>query len=174
MAVIEGLPAGIEVSSGDIAAALARRRLGYGRGARQKFEQDALDELYRLTDGYPYFVQAYGKVTWDVALGSPVTAEDVHEAAPDAEAELAVGFFGARYDRATPAERDYMTAMADLGAEHGDAAIPTADVARHLGRKPQSLSPARDGLIKKGLVYSGERGSVAFTVPHFGKFLRAR
>ena len=139
-----------------------------------EFDQDALDELYRLTDGYPYFVQAYGKVTWDAAVGSPITPADVKEAAPDAEAELAVGFFGARYDRATPAERDYMTAMADLGAEHGDGAIPTADVARHLGRKPQSLSPARDGLIKKGLVYSGERGSVAFTVPHFGKFLRSR
>jgi hypothetical protein len=139
-----------------------------------EFEQDALDELYRLTDGYPYFVQAYGKVTWDAAVGSPVTPADVKEAAPEAEAELAVGFFGARYDRATPAERDYMTAMADLGAEHGDSAIPTSDVARHLGRKPQSLSPARDGLIKKGLVYSGERGSVAFTVPHFGKFLRSR
>ena len=67
-----------------------------------------------------------------------------------------------------------MCAMADLGAEHGDAAVATADVARHLGRKPQSLSPARDGLIKKGLVYSAERGSVAFTVPHFGKFLRSR
>ena len=138
------------------------------------FEQDALDELYRLTDGYPYFVQAYGKVTWDAALGSPITVADVREAAPDAEAELAVGFFGARFDRATPAERDYMTAMADLGAEHGDGAIATADVARHLGRKPQSLSPARDGLIKKGLVFSGERGSVAFTVPHFGQFLRSR
>jgi hypothetical protein len=36
------------------------------------------------------------------------------------------------------------------------------------------LSPARDGLIKKGLVYSAERGTVAFTVPHFGKFLRAQ
>jgi hypothetical protein len=47
-------------------------------------------------------------------------------------------------------------------------------VARHLARKPQSLSPARDGLIKKGLVYSAERGSVAFTVPHFGRFLRSR
>ena len=33
--------------------------------------RDALDELYRLTDGYPYFVQAYGKVTWDVAVGQP-------------------------------------------------------------------------------------------------------
>ncbi len=142
------------------------------------FEDDALDELYRLTDGYPYFVQAYGKVTWDAALGSPIRAADVRAAAPEAEGELAVGFFGARYDRATPAERDYMTAMADLGADRGDGAvdgaIPTADVARHLGRKPQSLSPARDGLIKKGLVYSAERGSVAFTVPHFGRFLRSR
>ena len=138
------------------------------------FEQEALDELYRLTDGYPYFVQAYGKVTWDAAVSSPITAADVHAAAPEAEAELAVGFFGARYDRATPAERDYMSAMADLGAEHGDAAVATADIARHLARKPQSLSPARDGLIKKGLVYAAERGSVAFTVPHFGKFLRAR
>jgi hypothetical protein len=139
-----------------------------------RFEDEALDELYRLTDGYPYFVQAYGKVTWDAAVGSPIRVADVHAAGPEAEAELAVGFFGARYERATPAERDYMTAMADLGAEHGDAAVATAGIARHLARKPQSLSPARDGLIKKGLVYSAERGSVAFTVPHFGQFLRSR
>jgi hypothetical protein len=138
------------------------------------YEPKALDELYRLTDGYPYFVQAYGKVTWDVAVDSPITWADVMQAAPEAEAELAVGFFGARYDRATPAERDYMTAMADLGEGTDDLAVSTADVARLLARKPQSLSPARDGLIKKGLVFSGERGTVAFTVPHFGKFLRGQ
>jgi hypothetical protein len=138
------------------------------------YEDDALDELYRLTDGYPYFVQAYGKVTWDVAVESPIRTTDVAEAAPEAEGELAVGFFGARYDRATPAERDYMRAMAELGADSKDEAVTTAQVAEALGRKPQSLSPARDGLIKKGLVYSSERGSVAFTVPHFGKFLRAQ
>jgi hypothetical protein len=138
------------------------------------YEPDALDELYRLTDGYPYFVQAYGKVTWDVAVESPIRVSDVAEAAPEAEGELAVGFFGARYDRATPAERDYMRAMAELGADSNDKAVTTAQVAETLGRKPQSLSPARDGLIKKGLVYSSERGTVAFTVPHFGKFLRAQ
>ena len=138
------------------------------------FEGPAIDELYRLTDGYPYFVQAYGKVTWDAAVGDPITPDDVREAAPEAEAELAIGFFGARYDRATPAERDYMTAMADLGRDRDDSPVATADIARHLDRKPQSLSPARDGLIKKGLVFSAERGSVAFTVPHFGKFLRGR
>ncbi len=138
------------------------------------FEPEALDALYELTDGYPYFVQAYGKVTWDLAVGTPIRGADVAEAAPEAEAELAIGFFGARYDRATPAERDYMRTMAELGADVGDRPVTTAQVAEALGRKPQSLSPARDGLIKKGLVYSSERGTVAFTVPHFGKFLRSQ
>jgi hypothetical protein len=138
------------------------------------YADDAIDELYRLTDGYPYFVQAYGKVTWDVAVDTPIQVSDVAEAAPEAERELAVGFFGARYDRATPAERDYMRTMAELGANNDDGAVTTADIASALGRKPQSLSPARDGLIKKGLVYSSERGTVAFTVPHFGKFLRGQ
>ena len=134
------------------------------------FKQDALDALYHAADGYPYFVQAYGKVTWDVAAASPVTAADVAVAGPQAEAELAVGFFGSRYERATPAERDYMRAMAALG----DDPVPTADVAVKLERKPSSVSPARDSLIKKGLIYSSERGLIAFTVPHFGRFLRAQ
>ncbi len=138
------------------------------------YDDDALAELYRLTDGYPYFVQAYGKVTWDCAPASPITTTDVKEAAPLAEAELAIGFFGARFDRATPAERDYMRAMADLGVDSADGPVPTADVAGNLGRKPSSMSPARDGLIKKGLVFAEERGVVRFTVPHFGQFLRSQ
>ncbi len=134
------------------------------------FKQEALDALYAAADGYPYFVQAYGKVTWDVAAGSPVTAADVAVAEPEAEGELAVGFFGSRYERATPAEREYMRAMAAIG----DEPVLTSSVADELGRKPSSLSPARDGLIKKGLIYSSERGLIAFTVPHFGKFLRSQ
>ena len=61
-----------------------------------------------------------------------------------------------------------MRAMAAIG----DEPVPTSNVAEELARKPSSLSPARDGLIKKGLIYSSERGLIAFTVPHFGKFLR--
>jgi hypothetical protein len=136
------------------------------------FTADALAALYAAADGYPYFVQAYGKVTWDVAPASPITADDVRVAAPEAEAELALGFFGSRYERATPAEREYMRAMAALA--DGESAVPvsTSDIAVSLGRKPSSLSPARDSLIKKGLVYSAERGTIAFTVPHFGRYLR--
>ncbi len=170
-----------------------------------EFTPEALDEMYAVTAGYPYFIQAYGKVVWDVAPRSPITADDIRVAAPEAESELAVGFFGSRFERATPAEREYLRAMADAalheGAEAADAdvagagadgdlptgpgspasdpggereAVPTAAVAEVLGRKPQSLSPARDALIKKGLIYSGERGRIAFTVPHFGRYLRTQ
>jgi hypothetical protein len=143
-----------------------------------EYEQKALDLLYEKSGGYPYFVQAYGKATWDHAPRTPITAADVRVAAPEAESELAVGFFGSRFERATPAEREYMRAMAALSAadpgDDMDLAVPTAEIARSLERKPASLSPARDALIKKGLIYSGERGTVAFTVPHFGRYLRAQ
>ncbi len=159
------------------------------------FTEAALDLMYALTAGYPYFVQAYGKAAWDVAPRAPVTEDDVRVAAPEAEAELAVGFFGSRYERATPAEREYLRAMADLAAVATDRAgaegtadadgstaatapapledaVSTAAIAQLLARSAQSLSPARDALIKKGLVYSGERGRIAFTVPQFGQYLR--
>ncbi|MPY81730.1 MAG: AAA family ATPase [Actinophytocola sp.] len=133
-------------------------------------EPEALDALFDVSGGYPYFIQAYGKAAWDAAPADPITHEDVKVAAPEAEAELAVGFFGSRYERATPAEREYLVAMAEL--THGrDEPAGSSDVAVYLGRKPSSLSPARDSLMKKGLVYSAERGQIAFTVPHFGHYL---
>ncbi len=140
-----------------------------------EFTEDGLAAMYEATGGYPYFIQAYGKTVWDHAPRSPITADDVAVAAPEAERELAVGFFGSRYERATPGERDYLCAMADAAAGAGEdpvGAVATADVAAVLGKKPQSLSPARDALLKKGLIYSGERGRIAFTVPHFGRYLR--
>ncbi len=61
VAMIEGLPAGIEVTSTDVVDALARRRLGYGRGSRMKFEQDKV----RLLTGV-----RHGRT-----LGSPIAIE---------------------------------------------------------------------------------------------------
>jgi len=58
MATLEGLPAGVEVTTSEVAAALARRRLGFGRGARMAFEQDAVEFL--------------GGVRHGVSMGSPV------------------------------------------------------------------------------------------------------
>ncbi len=158
----------------DAAAAEAALRVP-ARAEGADFTDDALAAMYAATGGYPYFVQAYGKVVWDAAPGSPITAPDVAVGAPEAESELAVGFFGSRYERATPAEREYLRAMAELSGDGDpDSAVATADVARRLDRPPQSVSPARDGLLKKGLVYSGQRGRIAFTVPHFGRYLQRR
>jgi hypothetical protein len=145
------------------------------------YTAEALAAMYAATGGYPYFIQAYGKVVWDLAPRSPITPDDVAVARPEAESELAVGFFGSRFERATPGERDYLRAMADAAVAIAERSVdelddiqsvPTADVAAELGKKPQSLSPARDSLLKKGLIYSGERGRIAFTVPHFGRYLR--
>lgn len=133
----------------------------------------ALDELFSTSGGYPYFVQAYGKAAWDAAPRDAISDSDVRLAAPEAESELAVGFFGSRYERATPAEREYLCAMAEV-VEGTDEPAGTSRVAEYLERKPSSLSPARDSLIKKGLVYSAERGRIAFTVPHFGRYLRSQ
>ncbi|MGQ0575160.1 MAG: AAA family ATPase [Pseudonocardia sp.] len=137
------------------------------------FDTGALDALFAASSGYPYFVQAYGKAAWDAAPRTPIGAADVALAAPEAEAELAVGFFGSRFERATPAEREYLRAMAEL-ADGRDEPVGTSGIAEHLARRASSLSPARDSLLKKGLVFSAQRGQIAFTVPHFGRYLLAQ
>ncbi len=67
VAVLEGLPAGVEVTTADVAADLARRRLGYGRGARMSFEQDEVAILggvrHGVTLGAPVAVQV-GNTEW--------------------------------------------------------------------------------------------------------------
>ena len=101
------------------------------RGEGAAWDPPALDAMYAATGGYPYFIQAYGKAVWDLAPGSPITAADVAVAAPEAESELAVGFFGSRFERATPGEREYLRAMAELAADADERAeaVSTADVA---------------------------------------------
>ena len=133
------------------------------------FEPAALDELVDLSGGYPFFIQSYGKHVWDVADDSPIASDDVELAAPRAYRELVDSFFRPRYDRATPAERRYMHAMADLG----DGDVSSTDVAAGLGHdQPSRVSPQRDGLLTKGLIYAPERGLLAFTVPHMDAYLR--
>jgi chorismate synthase len=80
--VLEGLPAGVELVTADIQAALARRRLGYGRGARQKFEQDEVRVLaglrHGVSQGGPLAIEI-GNSEWpkwvDVMSADPVPAE---------------------------------------------------------------------------------------------------
>jgi hypothetical protein len=133
------------------------------------FTAGAIDQLVELSGGYPFFIQSYGKHVWDLADDSPIAEDDVELAAPRAYRELVDSFFKPRYDRATPAERRYLHAMAELG----DGDVASTDVALQLGHdQPSRVSPQRDGLLTKGLIYAPERGLLAFTVPHMAAYLR--
>jgi hypothetical protein len=133
-----------------------------------EFEREALDELLARTRGYPYFLQEWGYEVWNVAEASPVTLQDVREAAPLVQAKLDDNFFKVRMDRLTPAERTYLHAMAELGP----GPHRSGDVAAQMNVQVESVAPRRSALIRKGMVYSPAHGDTAFTVPMFDEFLR--
>jgi hypothetical protein len=132
------------------------------------FTDGALDELLDRTQGYPYFLQEWGYHVWIVAPKSPITRADVRLAAPDVQRQLDENFFLVRMDRLTPAEKRYLTAMAELG----EGPHRSGDIAARLGVKVESVAPRRSALIQKGMVFSPAHGDTAFTVPLFDEFLR--
>ena len=129
---------------------------------------EALEAIVRETQGYPYFLQEWGKHTWEVAKDSPITVDDVEEATQLTVAALDESFFRVRFDRCTPFERKYLRAMAQLG----EGPHRSGDIAHELGREVSSLGPHRTSLIKKGMVYSPNHGDTAFTVPLFHEFMK--
>lgn len=138
------------------------------RAARVSFEEKALDEVYRVTRGYPYFLQEWGYQAWNLASSSPITLKVIKSATDSAVARLDKNFFRVRFDRCTPSEKSFLRAMAELGA----GPQRTGDIAGVLGLKVTSLGPVRAKLIKKGMIYSPAHGDMAFTVPLFDEFMR--
>jgi hypothetical protein len=131
-------------------------------------EEAALDRIYELTQGYPYFIQEWAYLTWNHAASSPITLADVNEVTPTVIGRLDEGFFRVRIDRVSESEQKFMQGMALLGK----GPCKVGDLAKSLGVPLTRLSPARASLIKKGMIYSPEHGQVAFTVPMFDEFIR--
>lgn len=141
------------------------------QAAEVSYEPAATDHIVKFTDGYPYFLQEYGRHAWNVAEGPVITLADVQVAERRVQLELDESFFEVRIGRATQTELDYLAAMAALG----DGPYRSGDIAAKLGRKtPTSVGPIRGRLIEKGLVYSPSYGTTEFTVPHFRDFIQRR
>lgn len=132
------------------------------------YETEAVAEILAQTLGYPYFLQEWGKQSWNVADTSPIDADDARRGSVQALAELDASFFRVRFDRLTPAEKRYMRAMAELGT----GPHRSGDIADVLGRKVTTVAPIRNALIAKGMAYSPAHGDTAFTVPLFDGFMK--
>ena len=136
---------------------------------RVTWADDAIARALQVTRCYPYFLQEFGKHAWDIADGpDAVTLDDFERSVPLSVAKLDDSFFLVRAAGSTPGERAYMRAMAQLGA----GPVRTADVAAAMGKAPRSLSPVREGLIKRAMCYAPNRGEIAFTVPLFDEFMK--
>ena len=132
------------------------------------FSPEAVAEILDKTEGYPYFLQEWGKHSWNVADRSPIRLEDARLANDRAIAELDASFFHVRFDRLSPSEKNYMRAMAELGP----GPHRSGDIADLLGRKVTAVAPIRGKLIWKGMAYGPSHGDTAFTVPLFDEFMK--
>ena len=132
-----------------------------------EIEDGVLNAIVDRTEGYPYFLQIWGKHLWDVSECSPITEASFVPASAQAIADLDQSFFLVRFDRLTPLEKRYLRAMADLGA----GPHRSGDIAQVMGREVTSLAPTRAQLIHKGMVWSPSHGDTAFTVPMFDEFM---
>jgi hypothetical protein len=137
------------------------------QAAGVKFEMKALQEIFRLTKGYPYFLQEWGYQAWNMAVSSPITLQVVRNATKGVVRRLDENFFRVRYDRLTPSEKNFLRAMAELGPN----SHRTGEIAEMIGVKVTSLGPTRAQLINKGMIYSPAHGDLAFTVPLFDEFM---
>lgn len=135
------------------------------------WQPDGLDHAVDAAEGYPYFLQVFGKQIWDGAPGPNVIADDdARVGVLAAQGELRDSFYGPRWERATPAQKAYLSAMA--AEETADGTVPSGHVAARVGKSHRELSTSRDHLIRRGLVYAPARGLVAFTVPGMASFIR--
>jgi hypothetical protein len=138
------------------------------RNAGAEIDDSALEEIHRLTQGYPYFLQEWGYHSWNRAAQSPISMTDVTEATVTVIRRLDEGFFRVRFDRLTPSEKRYLRAMAEMGP----GPHRTGDIATALHLNVRSLGPTRAILISKGMIFSPEYGKLAFTVPLFDDFMK--
>jgi hypothetical protein len=137
-------------------------------GLGVEFQADAVAAIVDYSQGYPYFVQEYGSVLWDLTSEPPITLRNVEDGRDAVEAKLDANFFRVRTERTTALELRYLRAMAELGSEAQQA----KNVAAMLGRTSERMGPTRSRLIEKGLLYTPDHGLAAFTVPQFDRYMR--
>ena len=130
------------------------------------YTEEALEEIYKITEGYPYFIQQFCYII--SKKYKEIDLNVVNEMKIVFFKELDKSFFKVRFDKCTPKEKEFMFAMVNCG----ELPCTVANVAHILNKDLKSISPIRARLINKGLIYATRHGEIDFTVPKFDEFLK--
>lgn len=136
--------------------------------AEVRIDDDAVRRVYEISKGYPYFLQEWGYQLWNAVAQEPIHISDVEAIHSCVLARLDSSFFRVRMERLTKSEKEFLFAMAEVQ----DTEIRIGAVAEQLHVSVGALGPRRSSLIKKGMIYSPAYGSIAFSVPLFGDYLK--
>ena len=138
------------------------------KAAGVELTSEAASAIYSASKGYPFFIQECGYQVWEAAECSPISIGEVAKIIPSVYERLDDNFFDVRFDRVSTLEREFLRAMAN----GRDDEILFSEIAKRMGRSPNSLSMIRGSLIKKGMIFSPRLGVLAYTVPLFGEYLK--
>lgn len=131
------------------------------------YTEEALEEIYKITEGYPYFVQQFCQIIIDNSSNN-ITIKEVKNSSNKFYNILDEGFYKTRLNKTTVKEKEFMFAMVKCG----ELPCTIANVAQNMKKTVKSIQTLRASLIGKGLIYSTSYGEIDFTVPKFDEFLK--
>lgn len=133
-----------------------------------KYSNEAIEEIFSITNGYPYFIQALCDTIWKTQKDRLIDKDAVVDSIEQYHKELDESFFMVRYGRCTPKEKEFMISMVLCDK----LPCTITNVATIMNRSVKSISPTRGQLIDKGLIYATGHAEIDFTVPQFDEFLK--
>ena len=139
------------------------------------FSTTAVDDIVKMSGGYPYFIQYICKEVFDAWITQIETGEIRAVADDEITAKLDQDFFSARWDRATDRQQEFMKVIATL--ESADTEFTTQEIvsaSRRILKKgfsPSHATQILSALLDKGLVYRNRHGKYSFAVPLMAAFV---
>ena len=144
--------------------AVVEPAIGFG----VKYTEEAIDKIYNITKGYPFFIQMLCSIVYEKTNKELIEVQDVDCSIPYFYRALDSGFFKVRYERCSLADKKFIFAMVKCG----ELPCTISNIATNHHKPVKSISPTRAQLINKGLVYSARYGELDFTVPEFTGFIQ--
>lgn len=133
-----------------------------------EYSKEAIDEIFKITKGYPFFIQQLCKIVYDYTDEKIIDISNINCNIDEFFCALDEGFFKSRYERCSDMEKIFVFSMVKCGK----LPCTISNISKHFGKNGKSISPTRAKLIDKGIIYPTKHGELDFTVPEFDGFIR--